>query len=128
MATVQTILDGPRNVIIKVDGLGPESDAKILTVSNLSPPCTRVRLYRITYNLEDSGTATDFQLLWDATTPLLLINLYGGNDADMDFSSFGGLPNNAGAGVTGDVLLDGGLSNAPYSMVLHFIKSDPTFE
>jgi hypothetical protein len=64
------------------------------------------------------------QLLWDATTDVTLLNLSGSNDADMCFEAFGGIPNNAGAGVTGDVLLTTA-ATTPYTLVMHFVKSDP---
>lgn len=127
MATVQVIEDGFRNCIIKVDGTGAETNALILDVSTLDPPCTRVRLKDITYNLANSGSS-NMQLLWDANTPVVLFNLYGSNDADMHFSDTAGIPNNAGAGVTGDVLLNGGAASTAYSMYIHFLKSDPVRE
>lgn len=124
MATVQTIEDGYRNLIIKVDGTGAEANTKIVTVSTLNIPCTRLRLKDITYNLANSGSS-NMELLWDATTPVVIFNLYGSNDADMQFYDTASIPNNAGAGVTGDVLLNGGAASTAYSMYIHFIKSDP---
>jgi hypothetical protein len=122
MATVQVIEEGFRNYIIKVDGTGVETNTLIVDVSTLNPPCTRVRLKRITYNLE---SAQKMQLLWDATSPTILVALNGSNDADMCFEPTAGIPNNAGAGVTGDVLLNGGTASTDYSLYIEFIKSDP---
>jgi len=117
---IQVIEDGFRNYIIKVDGAGSDALTNIVDVSTLDPPCASVRLYKLTYSLAPAGTA---DLFWDATTDVSLIHLYGGNDADMCFTDFGGIPNNAGVGVTGDVLLT--TSANPYSMILHFVKSNP---
>lgn len=125
MATVQVIEEGYRNYIIKVDGSGVETAANIVDVSALNPPCNRVRLKKITYNLE---SAAAMQLLWDATAAVQLLSLHGSNDADMCFESTAGIPNNAGAGVTGDVLLSGGTATTPYSLVIEFIKSDPVLQ
>ena len=122
MATVQTILDGPRNLIINVTGTGAEANTKIVTVSALNVPCTRLRLKDVTYNL---GPSASMELLWDATTPVVITELYGSNDADVKFYDTAGIPNNAGAGVTGDVLLNGGTASTPYSLYIHFLKSDP---
>jgi len=127
MATVQTILDGPRNLIINVTGTGAEANTKIVTVSTLNVPCTRLRLKDVTYNLANSGSS-NMELLWDATTPVVITNLYGSNDADVKFYDTMGIPNNAGAGVTGDVLLNGGAASTPYSLYIHFLKSDPVLE
>lgn len=125
MATVQVIEDGPRNYIIKVDGTDVEALTKIVDVSELNPPCTRVRLRKIAYNLE---SAAAMQLLWDAATDVVLLNLHGSNDADMCFECTAGIPNNAGAGVTGDVLLSGGTAETPYTLYIEFLKSDPVLQ
>lgn len=122
MATVQVLEDGPRNLIIKVDGAGTDSLVKIVDVATLSQvgpsqACTSVQLLKVWLQLAPAGTA---DLFWEATANLALLHLYGGNDADMDFSCFMGLPNNAGAGKTGNVLLT--TSANTYSMVLHFKK------
>lgn len=122
--TIQLIEEGPRNYIIKVNGPGGDAKALIVDVSTLNPPCTRVRLKKLQYNFDPAGTA---ELFWDAATPASIMNVFGGNDADMCFEEFGGIPNNAGAGVTGDVTLDT-KATTPYSMVLHFVKSDPVLQ
>lgn len=119
--TTQVIEDGFRNYIIKVDGTVAETAALLVDVSTLDPPCTRVRLRKISYNLASDALMT---LLWDATSPVTLLNLNGSNDADMCFDSTSGIPNNAGTGVTGDVLLTTA-STTPYTLYLEFIKSDP---
>ena len=122
--TTQVIEDGFRNYIIKVDGTAAETAALLVDVSSLDPPCTRIRLRKVTYSLDPGAV---MQLLWDATTDVNLLTLYGSNDADMCFESTSGIPNNAGAGVTGDVLLTTA-STTPYTLYLEFIKSDPVRE
>lgn len=121
--TTQVIEEGFRNYVLKVDGSGTDTAALLVDVSALNPPCTRVRLKRITYSLE---SASDLTLLWDATTDVVLLNLHGSNDADMCFEATAGIPNNAGAGVTGDVLLTTpAAQTSSYTLYLEFIKSDP---
>ena len=45
-------------------------------------------------------------LLWDATTKVLALSAsYGGNPLNMDFTEIGGLANQGGSGVTGNILL-----------------------
>lgn len=119
-AVVQTINDGPRNLIIKVDGAGSDTKTKIVDVSTLSPACTKLSLNKVTYSLAPTGTA---ELFWNATTDVSALKLFGSSDSDMDFCYFGGIPNNAGAGVTGDVLLT--TSANAFTLVLWFNKSDP---
>ena len=120
MATIQVIEQGPRNYTIKVDGAGGDAAVLIVDPLALNPPCTRVHLMCVEYSLAPSGTA---DLFWDATTPVSILHLYGGSDNVTDFLWIGGLPNNAGAGITGKVTLN---TNAnPYTLVLKFTKKDP---
>lgn len=111
---VQTIFDGPRNVIVKITADGTESGTAI-DVSALNPPCTRVNITRIWFSNLDAEAST---LSWDATTDLLIAKLHG--QQDFNFEGFGGLVNNAGAGVTGDVLYS--LPAGGGTIVLHCKK------
>lgn len=115
MATVQVLDDGPRNLVIKVDGAGSDALVKIVDVATYS--CTRVQLLKVWMQLAPAGTA---DLFWEATANLAMLHLYGGNDGDLNFECFMGLPNNAGAGVTGNVLLT--TSANAYSLILFFKK------
>jgi hypothetical protein len=44
-------------------------------------------------------------LLWDATTDVPIISLEGDKSFHHDFSQYGGIVNNGGAGRTGDILI-----------------------
>lgn len=120
--TSQTIIDGSRNAVIKLtnlsDGTG-ESAALKVDVSALSGAPSRVKVEKIHYTV--SGMVAT--LLWDATTDVRIVDLAG--DGCFDFTGFGGLPNNAGAGVTGDILLTttGHTAGDSYSLVLELSKS-----
>lgn len=96
---VQIILDGPRNVVVKITESSVITAGTAIDVSALDPPCTRVNINQVWFSLLD---AEAFILLWDATTDEPIINLHG--QQDFCFDRFGGLTNNAGAGITGDVL------------------------
>jgi hypothetical protein len=63
-------------------------------------------------------------VLWDATTDVPAFVLAPGQ-AQMDFSKFGGLINNAGAGVTGDIMFTtiGHSAGDTYSIILHMKKN-----
>lgn len=121
--TSQTILDGPRNVVMKFtnlsDGTGESAVLKV-DVSTLSGSPSSVSIKRIIYDI--SGMVAT--LLWDADTDVRIVDL-GGNTGVLDFCSFGGLPNNAGAGVTGDILLTttGHTLGDSYSIVLEMTKN-----
>jgi hypothetical protein len=86
------------------DGTG-ESAVNKVDVSALTPAVARVSIRKIHYITNGMGA----NLLWDADTDVLAFpvpntaGLYG----CMDFTQFapGKLSNNAGTGITGDVLL-----------------------
>lgn len=100
--TRQTIVDGERNAVVKVhiasDGTG-STNASFLDISALLNSPSTVTIERIWAGL--SGFSVD--LIWDADSNVDIITLPDG-DLDWDFRDFGGLPNNAGTGVTGDIL------------------------
>lgn len=117
----QTIVDGARNVVMKFtnlsDGTG-ESGVTKVDVSALSGAPSAVRIDRIHYNVNGMVLT----LLWDATTDVRIVELAG--EGVFDFRDFGGLPNNAGSGVTGDILFTttGHASGDSYSVVLEMSK------
>lgn len=106
--TIQTLVDGPRNLVIKLDGLLDTSDVSatdLIDPATLSPidnftkalPST-VRIDRIIFDVEDSLSVT---LYWDATTDVRIAQLVG--RGKIEAKQFGGLINNAGSGKTGKV-------------------------
>ena len=125
----QTILDGERLFIGKFtnisDGTG-ETGALKIDVSTLNRnasgnACNGVKInkiYATTFGME-------VRILWDASTDVLAWMLPTNSNYLMDLSSFGGIPNNAGTGVTGDVLFT--TTNAAagdmYTIVLECIKT-----
>lgn len=123
MALVQTIEDGARNLIIKVDGAGAEASTQIVDASSLNPPCESLSLLKVQYSLDP---ASSMQIQWDATAATVAWNLFGSSGNCLDFCDVGGIPNNAGAGKTGDVLLSTDSTTA-YSLYLHFIKRSPVY-
>jgi hypothetical protein len=121
--TSQTLVDGERNVVMKFtnlsDGTGESAVLKV-DVSALSGSPSSVSIQRIIYSVFGMNVT----LLWDATTDVRIVEL-GGNTGTLDFCSFGGLQNNAGAGVTGDILLTttGHTSGDSYSIILEMRKN-----
>lgn len=121
MATVQVLEDNHRNYIIKVTGAAAEADALLVDVSTLSPPCLGVRLDQVMYDISPSSTV---ELLWDATANVSIGTFSEGPGQTLCFKKFGGIHNNAGAGITGDVLVTK-VGTSAYFMVLWFAKQDP---
>lgn len=117
----QTLVDGARNTVMKFtntsDGSGEAAVTKV-DVSALSGAPSRVRIDKIHYNV----TGMVVRLLWDATTDVTILDLQG--DGCFDASAFGGLYNNAGTGVNGDILLTtiGHTSGDSYSIILEMSK------
>ena len=126
--TTQTILDGERLVIQKFtnisDGTGEAAVVKV-DVSTLSPnsfgvACTGVKINKIW----SAAHGMEVRILWVATTNLLAWVVTSNGPYLMDFSSFGGISNNAGTGVTGDIAFTTHDQTAgdTYTIVLECIK------
>ena len=127
--TSQTILDGERLFIGKFtnisDGTGEVGALKI-DVSTLSPnasglACNGVKINKIWAQTYGMGV----DILWDADTDLICETIPENQFYLMDYSSFGGLPNNAGTGKTGDVLFTtvGAAGGDRYTIVIEGIKT-----
>jgi hypothetical protein len=125
----QVILDGERLYIAKFtnisDGTGETGALKIdvstLTPSSFSKACNGVKINKIWAQTQGMGV----DIIWDATTDVLCETIPADKFYLMDYSSFGGLPNNAGAGVTGDVLFStvGAAAGDRYTIVIEAIKT-----
>jgi len=127
--TSQTILDGERLFIGKFtnisDGTGEVAVVKI-DVSALNPnsfglACNGVKINKIW--AQTQGMSVD--ILWDASTDLICETIPENQFYLMDYSSFGGLPNNAGSGKTGDVLFTttGAAAGDRYTITIEAIKT-----
>jgi hypothetical protein len=106
--SVQVVQDGPRNVVLKVEGILDTSD---LASTLLISPATlagmdntgtikaaNLIVERIAYAIEDT---LEVRLWWDATTQTPLVALDGRGEFKAE--KFGGIPNNSGAGRTGNI-------------------------
>ena len=126
--TTQTIIDGERNCVMKFtnvsDGTGESAVAKVdvsaLASNSAGTACSEVRIMRISHAV----VGMSVQLFLDATSNVLLMELAESSNGHMEFKDFGGLPNNAGSGKTGDILFTtkGHSSGDTYSIVLEMVK------
>ena len=126
----QTIIDGAKYATFKFtnvsDGTG-EAAVKKIDVSTLSKDpvtgktCTKVNIYSIWY----STVGMSVKVLFDATTDVLAWHILADYSDDLCFSDFSGIPNNAGSGVTGDIMFTtvGHTSGDTYSIVMKVLKS-----
>ena len=126
--TTQTIQDGERNCIMKFtnvsDGTGESAVVKVDVSALQSNPsgiaCSEVRLVRVSHAI----VGMSVQMFFNATTNVLLMELAESSNGHMDFTNFGGIPNNAGSGKDGDILFTtkGHSSGDTYSIVLEMLK------
>jgi hypothetical protein len=125
--STQTLFDGERMAVMKFtnvsDGTGESAVLKV-DVSALAPSasgkaCDGVTIERIHVSVR--GMAVN--ILWDATTDVPAFIAADGVYT-FDFCKLQ-LPNNAGAGVTGDILFTtiGAIANSTYTIVLEMVKS-----
>lgn len=99
---VQTLVDGSRNLVVKVhidgDGTGDESATTLIDASAYSPAFADAKLMKIQSNL----VGFTAELLWNATTDKHAWQLPDYEQVQ-DFHYFGGIINDAGSGKNGDV-------------------------
>jgi len=133
--TSQTLSDGDTTAVMKFtnisDGSGETSVVKVdvsaLTAnSSTAAACSRVHITQVWYAI--SGMRIDLE--WAATTNVKALILGGGvvlepTNGHFDFRSFGGIKNNAGSGIDGDVALTTlhHTSNDAYTIILELKKT-----
>lgn len=127
--TSQTILDGERLFIAKFTNISDstgESGVIKIDVSALNPSaaglaCNGVKINKIW--AQTLGMGVD--ILWDASTDLICETIPENQFFLMDYSEFGGLPNNAGSGKTGNVLFTtvGAAAGDRYTIIIEAIKT-----
>ena len=131
--TSQTIVDTPHKLVMKFtntsDGTG-ESTVNKVDVSGFTAgqrvdttdptTCSEVTIDKIW--VRTSGLAVN--VLWDATSDVQAIYLGDGGPEHWDFTSFGGLRNNAGSGKTGDIQFTtvGHANTETYWIILEMTK------
>ncbi len=108
-ATQQIINDGPRHLNLKYTIAGTTGDAAAVILVNVSgfndKDGIALGANALTLmGVESSLTGFSCNLLWDATANINLVELPSDDDLSQDFSRFGGIKDNTGAGSTGDVL------------------------
>ena len=127
--TSQTILDGERLFIAKFtnisDGTGETAVTKIdvstLARNSFNLACNGVKINRIWANTH----GMEVRILWDATTDQFAWMIPQNTTYDMSFDSFGGIPNNSGAGKNGNLLFTTADASAGdmYTIVLECLKT-----
>ena len=126
--TSQTLLDGERLAIMKFtnisDGTGESAvlkvDVSALTASASGAACDRVtvtKIYISTHGME-------VRMLWDASTDVPFFLSAPNATQTLDMTGFGGITNNGGTGVTGDIVFStaDASSGDTYWCILEMVK------
>lgn len=121
--TTQVLEDGIRNAVVKLtnqsDGTGEAAVEKILAASLSGSPTTLTieRIQAVTVGMSAL-------ILWDATADVLACGVPQDQGVDLDFTPFGGIKNNSGAGKTGGINITtvGHTSGDSYTIILHLKK------
>lgn len=127
--TSQTILDGDRLAIFKFTNISNgsgESAVNKIVVSTLNPnqfgsACNGVKINKIWAMTDGMGV----DILWTATANVVCETIPKNEMYTMSYNEFGGIPNNAGSGVTGNVAFTtvGATSGSRYTIILEVIKT-----
>jgi hypothetical protein len=127
--TSQTLMDGERLAVMKFtnisDGTGETAVTKV-NVSSLNPnnwgkACTGVTVTKITSVCH----GMEVRMYWDATTDVPFFLSTVNTNYENDFSSFGGIANNAGTGKNGNIVFSTSdqTNGDTYTVVLEMVKS-----
>lgn len=123
----QILVDDTRRAVFKFtnisDGTGETAVVKVdvsALASYQGKACTSVAIQTIDAITIGMG----LNLLWEATTDVVILTMGENDFFTFDFSRFGGLTNNAGAGKNGDILFTtvGAGSGDKYTVVMEVLK------
>ena len=133
--TSQTLSDGDRIAVMKFtnisDGNGEASVEKVdvasLAVNSAGETPARVHIEQIWYDVAGMRVALEWNATSNVVAAVLGTSLGVGTNVSghMDFRSFGGIKNNAGSGIDGDIDLTthGHTAHDHYTVVLQLRKS-----
>jgi len=126
--TSQTLIDGEQIAVLKFTNISDSTGESAVTkvdVSALSSnargqACTKATIEKIWWQCNGMKV----QVLFDATTDVFCIELGENQSGHHDYTSFGGLTNNGGSGVTGDILFTtvGASSADTYTVIMQVRK------
>jgi len=126
--TSQTLIDGERTVIMKFtnisDGTG-ESAALKVDVSALTPSASGAACDRVTVTkIYISNHGMEVRMYWDASTDVPFFLSSPTATQTLDFTGFGGITNNGGTGVNGNIVFSTADASAgdTYWCILEMVK------
>jgi hypothetical protein len=119
--TTQILTNGERTLTLKFTNISDGTGEAAVTKVAAATYGTNLRIMKIHYSTFGMGV----QILWDATADVLAWYVPADSDGCLDFTSFGGIQNNGGDGVTGNIQFTtvGHTANDVYSIMLELRKS-----
>ena len=117
----QVIHAGEKNVVLKCTNISDGTGEAAVTKAAAATYGTSLKIKRIHYSTD--GMAV--RILWDADTDVVCWLIPANQSDTIDFTQIGGLPNNGGTGVTGNIAFTtvGHTSGDTYSIILELAKS-----
>lgn len=126
--TSQTLIDGERLAVMKFtnvsDGTGESAvlkvDVSALKASASGAACNRVTVTKIYI----ANHGMEVRMFWDASTDVPFFLSSSGATQTLDMTCFGGIVNNGGTGVTGDIMFStaDASSGDTYWVILEMVK------
>lgn len=119
--TSQVLFNGDKRLVMAFTNVSDGTGESAVTKVAAATYGTNVVIERIHY--VTNGMAV--QILWDATTDVLAWICPQDREGTFDFTRFGGLQNNGGSGVTGNIQFTtvGHTANDSYAIILEMRKS-----
>jgi len=128
VVTSQTLFDNERTAVMKFtnisDGTGESAVLKV-DVSALNPSASGSACDRVTViKIYIANHGMEVRMFWDASTDVPFFLSSSGATQSLDFTGFGGITNNGGSGVTGDIVFStaDASSGDTYWCILEMVK------
>ena len=117
----QVILNGDKNVVLKCTNISDGTGEAAVVKAAAATYGTALKIEKIHYSTD--GMAV--RILWDADTDVVCWLIPANQSDTLDFTKIGGLPNNGGTGVTGNIAMTtvGHTSGDTYTIILELSKS-----
>ena len=112
------IVDSDFEYVLKVTTTGTNSAASIVDASDAEGAATDPRLSIVSCWW---SVASQTDILWDATSNVVALSLSGNGSYNAGGQALPSIPNNAGTGVTGDVLITNGSASVG-TIIIKFKK------
>lgn len=118
--TVQVLESNDKNHIIHCVGVADATGGLIVDISTLAADSRDRAVTDLVLQSVKCDTDGLIVVAWDATADVPILQI--STSRDHCYEKIGGIPNNAGAGKTGDVLIPAPAAARNYDMTLKFRK------